>query len=146
MMLSTQKEMYEDTVSTYSLMLLEGARRLSQSVDSEHSSRVQMLSLVHWLMFLVTCSKIGYRLVPAEWCCGQQDQGGQLIYMHLEQILAFIQSLPQAGAAGNVLKKSFHWLVSWAVVEVSQAEFGRYEWLTLACSWSVLWGKACEPG
>ncbi len=53
-MLSTQKEMYDETVSTCSLMLLEVERRLSQSVDSKHPCRDWILSSVHCLMFLVT--------------------------------------------------------------------------------------------
>lgn len=37
MILSKQKKMYKDTVSTCSLMLLEGARRLSKFVEFKYS-------------------------------------------------------------------------------------------------------------
>lgn len=45
-MLSTQKEMYDVTVSTYSVMSSEGGRKLSQSVASKHLWRVRMRSAI----------------------------------------------------------------------------------------------------
>ncbi len=56
MTLSTQKEMCEETASTCSLILMDGAMRLFQSVDSKHPCSPMMLSLIHCFMVLTTFS------------------------------------------------------------------------------------------
>ena len=56
--LSAQKDMYEDTVSTCSLMLLEGARRLSQPVDQSIPAELQCCRWSSaWCVWLASLGK-----------------------------------------------------------------------------------------
>lgn len=78
--LSKQKEMYDETMSTCSLIFLDGAMKSFQSAASKHPSRLSMLSPVHCLMVLIilSCSlQPVSRLVHAEWCGGWQSKGGE---------------------------------------------------------------------
>lgn len=50
MILSTQKEIYDESVSTCLFILLEGERKLSLSVESKHPFRMSILSAVHCLV------------------------------------------------------------------------------------------------